>query len=1079
MAPTMSSRTAVRGIEFTLTLLLVSSAQAVNYEAHRHDAIVANEDDNVILTTRDFLEQLNFVAPKESYTLQEATEHMLQFGALLRARILDTFGSLLYVYYDDFGIAEVEALRKVYREILERRYDVFDLVPNVLKNRDTRPSRICAEIYDRATDTCLRSSASMCRRIRKQRDIPHPDDRDTPALNLTYRMYRSSKMSKQYPGGFSLATTLRFLQREALTITPNLLSGLLCNARYENYDDDVRLAEKELVRHFRETTETEISIPTKELRKFHTVNSFLKRYIDAYAEKYLDNDLKKHAFLIARRITDDVGTIDENIHLLGNAYENGTIHIGYLFDLVLPDDLLENDVIEAKKYLVTKLNEFNVVEKHLRVQKYQQITPAQLTMEITGQLRDIDFAKSIATSLRMHARFWRGSRMIESLDDLLELFDSYENLRQVPRYARMMRKIDGIVESLRDMKDVPVEILCNTPRACLRIGLQLVLRCRFVSSEIKEYIKGFLELSDACIYPAIPPESRRSVEIPYRISKVRYGTAFQNRSTFIGKVPTPPSVVPHRSETSVKIRVPTEPWDTTEFTSAITPMTTPIKPISTTHREETTTPVTSTTAATTTPSPTTTTTLPTITTTTTLPTTIATLPTTTTTLSTTITTLPTTTTTLPTTTTTTLPTTTTTLSPTTTVTELPTTTTTTSSTTTTTALPTTTTALSPTTTTTALPTTTSTALPTTTTATTSPTVATKRPTIDVKMKLKRSTVRTVTFPYERKPAENVTVFITTPTPTTPCESIECKSTSKRVETTTALPSTTQSLTTTPTTRTSTPEITRTTSPGPPPTYRDFTEPSTTDVTPVAKGDCPKSCLERCRPKSESFEPPSRRSSCDTSCDSVTEDCEDYTSKDSLECKLESDGNCECPPKEEKSIECTTLCPPDSSSCEEAHGDCARSVVPTIDAKLQRNAKRTRGMCEIRDPHRRRQLKRLAKMRAISAASATVATSRHRDRIATKKLRNLLATKLPYSNDRKTADYLPKRPRDGGLSGNDKDRRRRRQRKQVYGQGRGRLTRKFSGKLSRGTTVRRTRGAASFRRSQIKRISGEDARSIGA
>ncbi|XP_071644387.1 uncharacterized protein [Temnothorax longispinosus] len=1104
MAPTMSSRTAVRGIEFTLTLLLVSSAQAVNYEAHRHDVIVANEDDNIILTTRDFLEQLNFVAPKESYTLQEATEHLLQFGALLRARILDTFGSLLYVYYDDFSIAEVEALRKVYREILERRYDVFDLVPNVLKNQDTRPSRICAEIYDRATDTCLRSSASMCRRIRKQHDISHPDDRDTPALNVTYRMYRSSKISKQYPGGFSLATTLRFLQREALTITPNLLSGLLCNVRYENYDDDVRLAEKELVRHFHETTETEISIPTKELRKFHTVNSFLKHYIDTYAEKSLDNDLKKHAFLIARRITDDVGTIDENIHLLGNAYENGTIHIGYLFDLVLPDDLLENDVIEAKKYLVTKLNEFNVVEKYLRVQKYQQITPAQLTMEITGQLRDIDFAKSIATSLRMHARFWRGSRMIESLDDLLELFDSYENLRQVPRYARMMRKIDGIIESLRDMKDVPVEILCNAPRACLRIGLQLVLRCRFISSEIKEYIKGFLELSNVCIYPVIPPESRRSVEIPFRISKVRYSTAFQNRSTFIGKVPTPPSVVLHRSKTSVKIRVPTEPWDTTEFTSTITPMTTPIKPISTTHHEETTTPITSTTAATTTPlattSPTTTTTLPTTTTTTTLPTTTTTLPTTTTTLSTTITTLPTTTTTSPTTTTTTLPTTTTTLSPTTTTTELPTTTTTTSPTTTTTALPTTTTTISPTTTTTALPTTTtttsptttSTALPTTTTATTSPTVTTKRPTIDVKMKLKRSTVRTVTFPYDRKPTENVTVFITTPTPTTPCESIECKSTSKRVETTTALPSTTQSLTTTPTMQTSTPEITRTTSPGSPSTYRDFTEPtasSTTDVTPVTKGDCPKSCLERCRPKSESFEPPSRRSSCDTSCDSVTEDCEDDTSKDSLECKLESDGNCECPPKEDKSIECMTLCPPDSLSCEEAHGDCITSVVPSIDMKLRRNMKRTRSMCEIRDPHRRRQLKRLAKMRAISAASATVATSRvdvlrpttsrHRDRIATKKLYNLLATKLPHSNDRKMAEYLLKRPHDGGLSGNDKDRRRRRQRKQVYRQGRGRLTRKFSGKLSRGATVHRTRGAASFRHSQIKRISGGDARSISA
>ncbi|KAG5310160.1 ZAN protein, partial [Acromyrmex insinuator] len=143
-----------------------------------------------------------------------------------------------------------------------------------------------------------------------------------------------------------------------------------------------------------------------ELRKFRTINSFLKYYIGIYAEKSLDNILKKYALLIARRIVNDIGTIDENIHLLGNICENQTIHIKYLFDLVLSDDLMEKDIIEAKKYLVIKLNKFNVVKKYLKVQKYQQVTPAQLMMEITGQLIDIGFAKNIAISLRMYAKFW-------------------------------------------------------------------------------------------------------------------------------------------------------------------------------------------------------------------------------------------------------------------------------------------------------------------------------------------------------------------------------------------------------------------------------------------------------------------------------------------------------------------------------------------------------------------------------------------------------------------------------------------------------------------------------------------------
>lgn len=254
-------------------------------------------------------------------------------------------------------------------------------------------------------------------------------------------------------------------------------------------------------------------------------------------------------------------------------------------------------------------------------------------------------------------------------------------------------------------------------------------------------------------------------------------------------------------------------------------------------------------------------------------------------------------------------------------------------------------------------------------------------------------------------------------------------------------------------------------------------------------DCTKSCLEGCRSKSESIETSAR--SCETICDSVTEDCdgEDSTPKDSPEvtspeCKTEVDKSCGCITKEERSAECMTLCPSDateSSSCEVSQNDCMTSVVPTIDMKLER--KRTRSMCEIRDPHHRRQLGRLAKMRAISAAAAAVGTSRvdvlrprasrHRNRIATKKLYNLLATRLPYSKDKKVAKYLLKRPLGGRLSG-----KRRKQREQVY-KIRKRLARKLDGKLTRGTTIHRTKGITTFRHDQIDRISERGAKSISA
>lgn len=259
-------------------------------------------------------------------------------------------------------------------------------------------------------------------------------------------------------------------------------------------------------------------------------------------------------------------------------------------------------------------------------------------------------------------------------------------------------------------------------------------------------------------------------------------------------------------------------------------------------------------------------------------------------------------------------------------------------------------------------------------------------------------------------------------------------------------------------------------------------------------NCVKSCLEGCASKKESVIEVTEKS-CEASCDSAMEDCDGISKNPleviSLECGTEFDKSCDCDLKEERS-ECMTVCPPEpekSSSCEGSQNDCSTSAESTVDEKPNER-KRTRSMCEIRNPHHRRQLRRLAKMRAISvvidAAIAMVSRndvlrrtkkSRHRDRIATKKLYNLLTTRLPYSKNRKVEEYLLKRSLGGKL--NDKVlKRQRKQQEQIF-RLKKQLTRKLKGKEARRAMMHRRGGITSPYQSQINRISGRNVKSINA
>ncbi|EFN89410.1 hypothetical protein EAI_12480 [Harpegnathos saltator] len=1015
----------------------VAEALDHDYEAYwRDDRIKTHPRNDTILSSRELLlERLIHVEPKASYGLQEATEQLLHYGALLRTQVLDTFGNLLYIHYDDFSVREVEAVRRVYRETLERRYNIFQLAVSMLRKPDMRPWRICADIYAEA-EACLRSSADVCRGIRKRHDLSHPDDHLVMhASNVTYLVFRSSKIARQYPGGFSLPALLTFLHRGVLSITPGLLSGLLHHVKYDDYDADVLLAERELVRHLNEVASTSKRssqavlepMSPKDLKRHHSVASLLRYYISIHVESLASNELRRHALLIVKHLIDDIGVIDENIHLLGNVYENGTIHVGYLFDLVLPDDVLHDDVIEAKRYLVDKLNELDVVERYLRVSKYQQATPAHLLMEITGQLQDVGFAENIAMALRIHARFWRRSYMVESLHELLRLFDAYENLRRVARYKDIMRNLDKIRQSLSDMQDVPVEILCNAPRACLRNGLRMLLDCKLVSPEIKELIGDFLKqlspkgapLDDVCLTSSmkvikfrrttdiqdvdvsensLPVESSEAhAETPdlddiSELETTEIDTTEQEtttRSTPRKEEDDLSAAITQKSEESSELLVEnsdetterlsdetgssleesvespstkaaestiyetTEPvltMTTTRTTTTTTATTTMIDDISESRQEETTTAATSTVAATTT---------------------------------------------------------------------------------------------------------------TTAATTTSATTVEDEEVPNIDIELEKKLTITMSAIHDE---DSDSVGATSMSPMTPvvialkssCELGECSAersseeSDEHEDTSTTLAENATTTTIVPTTQGlaifETTSETWTTSPGPSSSQKvsgETTAPVASETL-VAEGEkCTESsCSEECAgSKSESVESPScwRTGDCSgkscSGCDSLMEDCDDQSSdfedskterpanstgvecRPEVVCEKESSAKfpagCDAPKSGRSDNErCVKVCASREkarSSCEDQDGDCSGNAeLPTVELKLERA--RNRSVCEIPDPHHRRQMRRLARMRAISAATSRqddVSASlrrwprRGRGRLATEELYELLANRLPHDESDRT------------------------------------------------------------------------------
>lgn len=445
-------------------------------------------------TTREILEKLNNIQISSADSLQEGIEHLLQFGALMRTRILDIFGKLIYDHYDEFTINEMRALYEIYQDTLDRKYNIFDIIPNILINGDLGPLAICNYINIHVR-TCLRGVSSFCVKT-KFPNLSNDLINDTKIIDLTKSIYYTAHIDEKFKYGISLPYILESLKNNHLQLTVELFSGLLHNIQYDDYDDDVRSAEREIIHYFLKNTDEIMQkhlLTADNIKQYHSITQLLNGFLNT---KQFPNNIKRHAEYLSQHISPEPYAINENIELLGAVFDDNDVNIKYLFELVLPDDTIDSDVIDAKNYLLEEILKQDIVEKYLQIEKYQHSNPSQLLMGIFGQLRDIDFITDIATSLRLHAKYYHSSHMVENLNQLLELFDSYENLRGIPDHSKLITIIDRLRKKLEYTKNATIEILCTNPRKCLRIGLKIISQCNGLDKETKRLIMKFLEKSN-------------------------------------------------------------------------------------------------------------------------------------------------------------------------------------------------------------------------------------------------------------------------------------------------------------------------------------------------------------------------------------------------------------------------------------------------------------------------------------------------------------------------------------------------------------------------------------------------------
>ncbi|XP_011497690.1 PREDICTED: uncharacterized protein LOC105362061 [Ceratosolen solmsi marchali] len=462
------------------------------------------------------------------YGFQNGVEELLLYGSELRAKILETLGTLVYDHYDEFSIDQLEALYRVYHDTLRRKYNIFEVAKKLKWQREVfNNSVICKTVLEKMC-SCMKDSSNVCTNIKT------PNYRRSNPRKISKN---ALKVSELFPKDLTLANLLKHIQKKKLKITPQLISGLLLNVPYNNFNNDVHRAEKILVSYLNSLSNNKYYNSLENLNKYRTIDDFLKSFLEQKAEQFPDQ-AKRAALFLAEHVQRDTNSISENIENFGITYENKTIDLKYLCELVIPNDLVDLDIIESRDYLESEMKRNHVVNRYLELDKYEHATPDQLLLEILRQMkrisRIISFPSNVVRALSAHADFWRKGRNIDNVADFINLFKAYDNLIDNPKFKRFFQLATTIQNKLRNEENIHLELTCTMPRPCLHRVLLKIIECDIIDDETKAEILEFMKLLDQNGRPLLVENPLNKITTSSGITKLlEFRTTRPTEITFV------------------------------------------------------------------------------------------------------------------------------------------------------------------------------------------------------------------------------------------------------------------------------------------------------------------------------------------------------------------------------------------------------------------------------------------------------------------------------------------------------------------------------------------------------------------
>ncbi|XP_034933785.1 uncharacterized protein [Chelonus insularis] len=473
-----------------LLLISFNHAEVINYGIYYNSVPPQRNlvQDNVKIVTETLTILDSKAVGNTSFSFQDGIEYLLIYGALLRNEITNNFGQLIYNHYQELSVSEIEALQKIHLQILERKYNIFNLLPEIFKHGDLSPASICRYMQSHIF-MCLKKYSVICMNIAIGSNDFHDNISNTTGFGIARKIHQSLRGSRSNSNRFSATMVMKYLKIDEIKATSGLFLGLLLNVQYDNLDHNIQTAERHVLQDlFLQFTSEVKRDPKKGFKKYDSVNLLVKSNLLAYVSEAAQG----YANYLSQHIYTKPTEVDEKIELLAFVYGNKSINLKYLFELVLPNDTLDADVIDARDYLRGQMEEQNILRDFLKVNKYQQTSPDQLLLDILMQIQELDFMTDIASALYTHALFWHHSHSVDNLGQLLELFNAFNNLRVIPAYNKFMETINQVKDHLKDSLNTDIDIRCTRPRICLKMGLKTLAHCDSIDNTTVGLIQQFL-----------------------------------------------------------------------------------------------------------------------------------------------------------------------------------------------------------------------------------------------------------------------------------------------------------------------------------------------------------------------------------------------------------------------------------------------------------------------------------------------------------------------------------------------------------------------------------------------------------